>query len=132
MGQIMKDQKELNRKISYEDISSDLSNRPEMSYLIDEDILNSELIIKKFLERLKCDLEVDNCDEQEFKLGSAIYDLFENHATIFPDTNNNKFNKNIILFELREMTNLSTKEIRNSIKKYKKMYFELVQELLKD
>jgi hypothetical protein len=29
------------------------------------------------------------------------------------------------------MTNLSTKEIRNSIKKYKKMYFELVQELLK-
>jgi hypothetical protein len=65
-------------------------------------------------------------------LGSAIYDLFENYSTIFPDTNNNKFNKNIILFELREMTNLSTKEIRNSIKKYKKMYFDLVQELLKD
>jgi len=29
------------------------------------------------------------------------------------------------------MTNLSTKEIRNSIKKYKKLYFELVQEILK-
>jgi len=132
MGQIMKDQKEMNRKISYEDISSDLSNRPEMSYLIDEDNLNSEFIIKKFLERLKCDLEIEDRDEHELKLGSAIYDLFENYYTIFPDTNNNKFNKNIILFELREMTNLSTKEIRNSIKKYKKMYFDLVQELLKD
>jgi hypothetical protein len=132
MGQIMKDQKEMNRKISYEDISSDLSNRTEMSYLIDEDHLNSEFIIKKFLERLKCDLEIEEKDEQELKLGSAIYDLFENHSTIFPDTNNNKFNKNIILFELREMTNLSTKEIRNSIKKYKKMYFDLVQELLRD
>ena len=132
MGQIMKDQKEMNRKISYEDISSDLSNRPEMSYLIDEDNLNSEFIIKKFLERLKCDLEIEDRDEHEVKLGSAIYDLFENYSTIFPDTNNNKFNKNIILFELREMTNLSTKEIRNSIKKYKKMYFDLVQELLKD
>jgi len=132
MGQIMKDQKEMNRKISYEDISSDLSNRPEMSYLIDEDNLNSEFIIKKFLERLKCDLEIEDRDEHELKLGSAIYDLFENYSTIFPDTNNNKFNKNIILFELREMTNLSTKEIRNSIKKYKKMYFDLVQELLKD
>ena len=69
--------------------------------------------------------------EQENKLGAAIYDLFDNYGTIFPDTNNNKFNKNIILFELREMTNLSTKEIRNSIKKYKKLYFELVQEILR-
>ena len=131
MGQIMKDQKELNRKISYEDISSDLCNRTEMSYLMEDDDLSSEFIIKKFLERLKEDLEQIESDEQERKLGSAIYDLFENYGTIFPDTNNNKFNKNIILFELREMTNLSTKEIRNSIKKYKKMYFELVQELLK-
>jgi len=70
-------------------------------------------------------------DENEQKLGSAIYDLFENYSVIFPESNNNKFNKNIILFELREMTNLSTKEIRNSIKKFKKLYFDLVEELLK-
>jgi hypothetical protein len=131
MGQIMKDQKETNRKISYEDISSDLCNRPEMSYLMEDDDIKPEFIIKKFLEKLKEDLERVDSDEQEKKLGSAVYDLFLNYATIFPDTNNNKFHKNIILFELREMTNLSTKEIRNSIKKYKKMYFELVQELLK-
>ena len=131
MGQIMKDQKDINRKISYEDISSDLCNRSEMSYLMEDDDLKSEFVIKKFLERLREDLEEIDSNDQEKKLGSAIYDLFENYGTIFPDTNNNKFNKNIILFELREMTNLSTKEIRNSIKKYKKMYFELVQELLK-
>jgi hypothetical protein len=132
MGQIMKDQKEMNRKISYEDISSDLTNRTEMSYVIDNDDLSSEYVIKKFLEKLKQDLDDSECNEQEHKLGSAICDLFENYGTIFPDTNNNKFNKNIILFELREMTNLSTKEIRNLIKKYKKLYFELVQELLKN
>ena len=132
MGQIMKDQKEMNRKISYEDISSDLSNRSEMSYSIENDDLSSEFVIKKFLEKLKENLDDKNCNEQEHKLGSAIYDLFDNYGTIFPDTNNNKFNKNIILFELREMTNLSTKEIRNLIKKYKKLYFDLVQELLKN
>lgn len=131
MGQIMKDQKEMNRKISYEDISSDLSNRPELSYNIENDEINSEYIIKKFLQRLKENLNQKDCDEQDHKLGSAIYDLFENYGTIFPDTNNNKFNKNIILFELREMTNLSTKEIRSMIKKYKKLYFDLVQEILK-
>ena len=132
MGQIMKDQKEMNRKISYEDISSDLSNRTEMSYSIENDDLSSEFVIKKFLEKLKENLNDKNCNEQEHKLGSAIYDLFDNYGTIFPDTNNNKFNKNIILFELREMTNLSTKEIRGLIKKYKKLYFDLVQELLKN
>lgn len=132
MGQIMKDQKEMNRKISYEDISSDLSNRPEMSYSIEDDDMTSETIIKKFLEKLKENLDNKDCNEQEHKIGSAIYDLFENYRTIFPDTNNNKFNKNIILFELREMTNLSTKEIRSLIKKYKKLYFDLVQELLKN
>ena len=132
MGQIMKDQKEMNRKISYEDISSDLSNRSEMSYSIDNDDLSSETVIKKFLEKLRSNLDELDGNEHEHKLGSAIYDLFENYTSIFPDTNNNKFNKNIILFELREMTNLSTKEIRNSIKKYKKLYFDLVQELLKN
>jgi hypothetical protein len=132
MGQIMKDQKEMNRKISYEDISYDLSNRPDFSYTIDEDDMTSEIIIKKFLEKLKIDLEESIINEDEKKLGSAIYDLFENYSLIFPDSNNNKFNKNIILFELREMTNLSTKEIRISIKKFKKLYFDLVQEILKD
>ena len=132
MGQIMKDQKEMNRKISYEDISYDLSNRPDFSYTIEEDDMTSEIIIKKFLEKLKIDLDESIINEDEKKLGSAIYDLFENYSLIFPDSNNNKFNKNIILFELREMTNLSTKEIRISIKKFKKLYFDLVQEILKD
>lgn len=132
MGQIMKDQKEMNRKISYEDISADLSNRPDFSYTIENDDLSSEMIIKKFLEKLKVNLEETIDNEHEQKLGSAIYDLFENYNLIFPDSNNNKFNKNIILFELREMTNLSTKEIRTSIKKFKKLYFDLVQELLKN
>ena len=94
--------------------------------------MTSEIIIKKFLEKLKIDLDESIINEDEKKLGSAIYDLFENYSLIFPDSNNNKFNKNIILFELREMTNLSTKEIRTSIKKFKKLYFDLVQEILKD
>jgi hypothetical protein len=98
MGQIMKDQKEMNRKISYEDISVDLSNRPDFSYTIEDDDLKSETIIKKFLEKLKVNLEESMDNEHEQKLGSAIYDLFENYSLIFPDSNNNKFNKNIILF----------------------------------
>lgn len=132
MGQIMKDQKETNRKISYEDISSDLQHSPDMIYYIDNEELTTEEIIKKFLDKLKTSMDDHKITEQEVKLGQAISDLFENYGSMFPDTNNNKFNKNVILFELREMTNLSTKEIRSSMKRYKKLYLELIQEILKD
>ena len=131
MGQIMKDQKETNRKISYEDISSDLQHSPDMIYYIENDGITTEEIIKKFLKKLSDSLADKQITEQEVKLGHALYDMFDNYKNIFLDTTNNKFNKNVILFELREMTNLSTKEIRSSIKRYKKMYYQLIQEMLK-
>ncbi len=58
-------------------------------------------------------------------------ELFENYETIFMGADNNKFNKNVILLSLREMTNLSTKEIRNSMKKYKKLYGSILGNILK-
>ena len=103
-----------------------------MVYYIDGDEVTTEQIISKFLDDLKMSIDEKGITEQEIKLGGALYDIFQNYSTIFQDTtNNNKFNKNIILFELREMTNLSTKEIRNSLKRYKKIYFKIVWELTK-
>jgi hypothetical protein len=131
MGQIMKDQKDMNRKISYEDISSDLQHSPDMIYYIDNDGITTEEIIKKFLAKLSDTMSDKQITEQEIKLGQALYDMFDNYNNIFLDTSNNKFNKNVILFELREMTNLTTKEIRSSIKRYKKIYYQLIQEMLK-
>ena len=122
MGQIIKDQKETNRKISYEDISSSLEERPDMSYRIDEDIVESDVIINQYLQELKEFIDSENLNDNEKKLGYALIDLFDNYESIFSGADNNKFNKNIILLSLREMTNLSTKEIRNSMKKFKKLY----------
>lgn len=122
MGQIIKDQKETNRKISYEDISTSLEHRPDMSYRIDDDIIESDAIIIKYLQELKDFIDSENLNENEKKLGYALIDLFDNYQTIFTGADNNKFNKNVILLSLREMTNLSTKEIRSSIKRFKKLY----------
>jgi ribosomal protein S17E len=79
-------------------------------------------VIKKYLDELRGFIEEDSLSHSEVKLGYALIDLFENYEEIFSGTDNNKFNKNIILLSLREMTNLSTKEIRNSMKKFKKLY----------
>jgi hypothetical protein len=134
MGQIIKDQKDTNRKISYEDISSDLENndREDLIYYIDnDDDFDTERIIESFLARLYVILQDQNLSENEKKLGESLYEVFINYDQIFVSTDNNKFNKNIILLSLRDMTNLSTKEIRSSMKKYKKVYFDLIQNMAK-
>ena len=122
MGQIIKDQKETNRKVSYEDISTSIQERPDMIYRIDDDIVDTNLILTEYVSELKEFIDDENLNENEKKLGFALVDLFDNYETIFSGNENNKFNKNIILLSLREMTNLSTKEIRGSIKKFKKLY----------
>jgi hypothetical protein len=122
MGQIIKDQKETNRKISYEDISSSLEERADMSYRIDDDIVETDIIIIEYLKELKDFIDNENLNDNEKKLGYALIDLFDNYESIFSGADNNKFNKNVILLSLREMTNLSTKEIRSSIKRFKKLY----------
>jgi len=131
MGQIIKDQKEINRKISYEDISSDLEENTSFSYRIDEDIIEVDYVINKFITRLREYIEEETLSDIEMKLGMSLLELFENHDEIFSSADNNKFNKNIILLSLREMTNLSTKEIRISLKKYKKLYLTILSEVHK-
>ena len=131
MGQIIKDQKETNRKISYEDISASIENDEMFSYSIENDSLDSVNVIAKFLNELNHTLLNDNLTENEIKLGQALCDLFGGYEQIFIGNDNNKFNKNIILLSLREMTNLSTKEVRGSMKRYKNMYYTLIQNMVK-
>jgi hypothetical protein len=130
MGQIIKDQKETNRKVSYEDISSNLESRPDMVYYIENEKTEADDVIQTFLSELKKYLEDENLTDNEVKLGIALLELFENYKTIFLGTDNNKFNKNIILLSIREMTNLSTKEIRTSMKRFKKLYQIVLNDMI--
>lgn len=130
MGQIIKDQKDMNRKVSYEDISSNLENRPDMVYYLEYEIVDAQDIISEFLDELRTMVDGGDLSDNERKLGLALQELFENYKEIFLGNENNKFNKNVILLSLREMTNLSTKEIRSAIKKYKKLYYVVLNGLL--
>lgn len=131
MGQIQKDYKEMNRRISYEDISSTLENRPDMIYYMEFENIDAQKIIEIFLCDLKKHVKVSNMNDSEKKLGNALIELFDNYGDIFIGNDNNKFNKNIVLFELREMTNLTTKEIRNYLKKYKFLYLDTLKKINK-
>ena len=130
MGQIIKDQKDTNRKISYEDISSSLEQRPDMVYYMELEKLETDDIIQGFLNELRHYIENEPLTENEKKLGISLLELFENYKTIFLGTDNNKFNKNIILLSIREMTNLSTKEIRTAMKRFKKLYYVVLNKII--
>ena len=101
-----------------------------MMYRIDDEEMDTNAIIIKYLNELRYFIENENLSDNEVKLGYALIDLFDNYESIFSSADNNKFNKNVILLSLREMTNLSTKEIRGSIKKFKKLYI-LIQSKMK-
>jgi len=132
MGQIIKDQKETNRKVSYEDMSESIEQRPDMMYRIDEDQVDTSIIITEYLRELKDFIEGENLNDNERKLGYALIDLFDNYESIFSGADNNKFNKNVILLSLREMTNLTTKEIRSSMKRFKKLYIFIQSKIKTD
>ena len=62
-------------------------------------------------------------NEKEIKVGVALVDFMENWEDIMSTDGSNKLNKSSILYYLRESTRLTTKEVRDSMKKYKKAYF---------
>jgi len=130
MGTIQKDVKEVNRSISYDDISSDIENDFDLSYTIDDYQIDYKDVITKLTNELEEFIEKHNLDDNEKKLGYALLDIFTNFETIFQVGDGNKFNKNLILLSLREMTSLSTKEIRVSIRKYKRLYSGILTKFL--
>jgi hypothetical protein len=122
MGAIQKDTKEQNRSVSYDDISSSIEDRPDLSYTIDAFQLDYRDVIIKLTNELEEFVENEDLTENERKLGYALLEIFSNFDKIFQVGDGNKFNKNLILLSLREMTSLSTKEIRISLKRFKKLY----------
>lgn len=122
MGSIQKDTKDRNRSVSYEDISASIEENPDLSYVIDVTPIDYREIIKKLTRKLNEFMINEKLTENEEKLGYALLEIFTNFDAIFQIGEGNKFNKNLILLAIREMTALSTKEIRISLKKYRKIY----------
>jgi len=99
-----------------------MEDSPTLSYIIDEYVIDFTDVIIKLTISLEEFMENENLNENEQKLGYALLEIFSNFDKIFQVGDGNKFNKNLILLSLRDMTSLSTKEIRISMKRFKKLY----------
>lgn len=125
---------EKKNNLLFDDYVDDIYNRPEYIYEIeDENISEIELLISNVIESISNVLENDsNLKENEINVGYAIINILDNWNILFmEETPNgkyekkitNKYEKNKILLYLKEQTNLDTKEIRQSMKAFKSLYY---------
>ena len=127
LGQLIKDNKKVRTQVSYEDYASDLEERPDMLVYQKEDHLEKEGKLQKLMAEIigeiSEELNNEKLTDNERSVGESLVYMFENWEIIFSDASgNNKFNKNLVLHNIREMTSLTTKEIRNAMRRDKKIY----------
>ena len=107
----------------------------DMHYVNQSDIfINKDFTLDKFIIKLTngIKVEIDNnetlppkkrLNENEIKVGYALIDILGNwEQTLDVMNGGSKFNKNSVLETMRNYTNLSTKDIRSSMKRYKDIY----------
>lgn len=123
LGKIIKDDKKLKTLISYEDVATDVEENEKYSYKIDTQELDLSFLIDGVCDSIKQELQNKILTENEIKVGNSLISILGNWEGIFEGQDaTNKYNKNLILYYMREMTSLSTKDIRNAMKRYKSIY----------
>lgn len=126
--------KELEKSSSYDMICDELSDNIRYSTYNNETTPLLTEVINKSIYMIK-DIMNGNTkgvlSEKEKIVGEALIYLLENWEDILITNMSNKFCKSAILYYLREVTLLTTKEVRDSMKKYKKAYFILKENVIK-
>ena len=129
LGLLIKDEKYNRQTFSYEDISSELEENVDLSYTIDDNDFEMDAFMAKIIKSIKLELEDNNLptkkklNDNERKIGYALVDILENWEKSFNVMDGtSKYNKNSILETMRNYTNLSTKDIRMAMKRFKLIY----------
>lgn len=144
MGKINAYVKKQKRNSSYDNENIEINDSIKFSSSIDSDIISflTELIkdVNEKISTMVNNPKEYNLNEDEIIVGKVLMDLLENWDIIFNGFgsvnshkrfSSEKFNKSAVLFYLKENTNMDTKTIRNSMKKYKEVYYIIKKNLLK-
>jgi hypothetical protein len=129
LGLLIKDEKHIKQITSYDDISEEIEQREDLTYVIDEDRVSMEEFIKKLVDNIETELDDEyqppkkKLNTNERKVGDALIEILNNWESVFQSMNGgSKYNKNSVLETMRNYTGLSTKDIRIAMKRYKEMY----------
>lgn len=134
INQYLKNQK---RNYSYDVIQNEINDNIKYSYdqyttkiqVLNDLISDTCNEILDILENKRAEYKLSPI---EIKVGYGLINLLTNWEKLFARMGSNKFNKSSILLFLKESTFLTTKEIRDGMKKYKSIYQKLRKKNLLD
>jgi len=133
LGQLIKDDKKIKSDVSYEDVYRTVETMDDFIYSIDEEKIQLDQFIEEISASIKAEIKHNKLSETEMKVGDALSRILDNWESIFEQIESgNKYNKNLILSYIREITDLSTKDIRVGMRRYKKMYIFLKNDKIDD
>jgi len=120
--------KERQRNTPYDTVSDSFEN--DINYSTDNDkfVGMAEHLIKEASAEIKNMIEHKekfSLNENEIKVGLALSNLLDKWDDILMGNESNKLQKSSVLYFLREETMMSTKEIRDNMKEFKKIYYLL-------
>jgi ribosomal protein S20 len=128
-------QKKKQRNLSYETMVEELSNN--YRYAVED--YDQSRIAEKLVSKMAIEIDdmmsgsgKDNLNENEVKVGKALVSLLSNWEELLPDGGSNKLQKSSVLYYLREETMMTTKEVRDNMKKFKNVYKLIKKACLED
>jgi len=127
LGQLLKADKRMKSDLSYEDVYKTVEEMDDYQYTIeDTDKTSLDEFIQEISANIKAETQHGKITENEKLVGDALIAVLDNWETIFEQVESgNKYNKNLILSYIREISGLTTKDIRVSMRRYKKIYIAL-------
>lgn len=127
--------KELERASSYDVMCDEINDDMRYSTYPEEDNDFNANVMLLTADTIKEIIEKDNkkvLTDKEILVGNALVDLLTNWEDILAVEGSNKLTKSSVLYYLREATMLPTTEVRASMKKYKKAYYNIKKKALRE
>ena len=123
------------RYILYDEMLEDFSRDPK--YIAQEETEHTmvERLIKGMSNEIKtmiAEKEKNLLTENEVKVGVALTELLDRWEDVLSVDGSNKLQKSSVLYFLREETMMTTKEVRDNMRAFKKAYYILKKGILED
>ena len=131
IGKLNENRKFMIRNVPYDEFSEEINESEKFSYTITNDDLDAYSMILTTISEIEHQINVDKkLTKNDIMVGKSLSEILRNWDDLFDDLGSNKFNKSSILLYIKEVTNLSTKEIAKSMKKFKVVYFKIRESMM--
>jgi hypothetical protein len=125
--------KKIERNEQYDDVYERFQNNIDYSQPDMEGTTSlAEDLVKNTVKKIHSMIDDENegLTDNEKKVGLAMCELFENWEDILCTDGSNKLQKSSVLYFLREETMMSTKELRDNMKKFRDVYYILKKDMI--